>query len=418
MKKYLALTLLPLLFGAPKVEAAIWQDYNSWSMFWEQQYSNWMRSHHVREKMFTDRNSPYYGINPDCADTAYALRIIFSYENKLPFAIINPSGNRGLSPSLNNKSKKYDRLPSELARVKALIEEVGSSVGTENLTRFDSYPVSIDHIVPGSLFTYKIDAQFKNSIRHAYNIKDINPVGSFDVIYSTQANQKIRGDLLRRKDFEFFNLPSDPWGFRRFKWPEHIGKPLSVIPFEMGASQEQFELANRLGRSGFFRYVKQRLATAIENPSDRMDRLLEGVCFEGRARVGYVQDAINHLRLTGNRCMNYQDFDAFSTPARDKAIQEQFLKLRDALSEAVRIGHTFTMTYDIVNYIFNGIGHSGIEQVLLKKCSISYKPGQYITLRDYWLRSNSGRMSSHPNDSLEVRWGERTSPKTNCRSWY
>ena len=66
--------------------------------------------------MFNDPKSPYYGISTDCADTAYALRAIFAFENKLPFAITNPSGNRGASLSLNNKSKKFDSAGPENKR--------------------------------------------------------------------------------------------------------------------------------------------------------------------------------------------------------------------------------------------------------------------------------------------------------------
>lgn len=411
---YLKALVLGLL--SSNVQAAIWPSLNQWDLEWETKYSNWMKSTAVREKIFTDKNSPYYGINTDCADTAYAFRAIFSYENNLPFAITNPSGSRGVSKTLNNASSKFDYIKDSNKRVIALINEIGSSVGTENLTRYDTFPPAIASVTPGSLFTYRINARFGNTIRHAYNIKDINPVGTFDVIYSTQANQKKRGDLLRRKEIEFVNKPSDPWGFRKFRWPEHIGKTLTGLPPELNASNEQFTLANQMGTSAFFKYVKKSVASRQETITQKMERVLAGVCAEANARIGYVNDALDYLKKTGNRCMNYQDFDAFSTPARDAAIHEQFVMLNEALNDAKIEGETNGRTYDLVNYIYNGIGD--FEADLLQSCPINYRAGVTIHLREYWLRSKAKRLSSHPNDTVQLRWGESTSPKTRCKTWY
>lgn len=410
--------LKALLLGllSSNVSAAIWPTLNQWDLDWESRYSNWMNSSAVREKIFTDKNSPYYGINTDCADTAYAFRAIFAYENNLPFAITNPSGSRGVSKTLNNSTSKFDYIKDGNKRVVALINEIGSSVGTENLTRYDTFPPSIKSVAAGSLFTYKINARFGNTIRHAYNIKGINPVGTFDVIYSTQANQKKHGDLLRRKEIEFVNKPSDPWGFRKFRWPEHIGKTLAGLPAELNASNEQFALADQLGTSAFFKYVKKTVASRQESVTQKMERLMDGVCNETNARIGYVNDALEYLKKTGNRCMNYQDFDAFSTPARDAAIHEQFVQLNEAVNEAKSEGETNTRTYDLANFIFNGVGDFSGD--LLVKCPINYRAGVTIDLREYWLRSKGKKLSSHPNDNVQARWGESTSSRTRCKTWY
>lgn len=397
--------------------AAIWTDTEVWTPQWEQKYSDWMRSPNVREKMFNDRTSTYYGINTDCADTAYAFRAIFAYENKLPFAIANPSGARSPSKSLNNKTTKYDYLGSnEVKKLVTLINEIGDSVGTENLTRIDTFPMSIKAIVPGAIFTYKINARFGKSIRHAYNIKDINDVGTFDVIYSTQANQKKRGDLLRRKDFEFVNLPNDPWGFRRFRWPENIGVNLSALPVELSPSNEQYEISRGMSTRAFFKYVSKQLASTDETSAQRLERLFTGVCLEANARIGYVNEAIAYQEKNGGRCMNYEDFDAFSTPARDTAIFEQFQKLAQALEESKANNDTNSANFALVNYMFNGTGNLGAE--LLAKCPVNYRADVTMDLREYWKRAAANKMSSHPNDSIEVRWGERTSPKTRCKVWY
>ncbi len=415
MKILLSFLIIAFTISSQNASAAVWEDTKSWSIDYENKFTEWMGSTAVREGMFTDRNSPYYGVNTDCADTAYAMRAIFAFENKLPFAIINPSGSRGVSKSLNNKANKFDAAGPENKRVVALIKEIGSSVGTENLTRYDTYPIAIKSIQGGALFTYKMKARFGKFIRHAYNIKTVNPIGTYDVIYSTQANQQKRGDLLRRRDRDFENLPGDPWGFRRFKWPEHLGLGIDVIPAELGASTEQFDLVRQYG-SGFFKYVSKQIATSAETSSERLTRVFNNVCQEAQARIMYVNEALEFAKKTNNACMDYTAFDAYSTPARDGALKDMFLNLQSTYQGAKGQGGVDPVIFSYAEYIFTGKGSVSAE--LLAACPIAYRPGATIDLATFWNRMNNERMSSHPNDIVEVRWGEKTSPQTRCKRWY
>ncbi len=408
--------LFILALSSFKIQAAVWEDTQSWSVEYEQKFVAWVQTNAVREKMFTDRNSPYYGINTDCADTSYALRAIFAFENKLPFAITNPSGSREQSKTLNNRTNKFDYAGPENKRLVALITEIGDSVGTENLSHFDTYPIAIKSITPGSMFTYKMQARFGRFIRHSYNIKGINSVGTFDVIYSTQANHEKHGDLLRRRDREFENLPSNPWGFRKFKWPEHIGKDLSAIPAELGPSTEQFTLASQMDTRSFFKYVAKTLATTTETSGDRLARLFKAVCQESQARIEYINEALDYLKQTNNACMDYQKFDAFSTPARDGALKEMYLNLKQAFADAKATNSGDPQMLAFGEYIFNKKGTAKDE--LLAACPIAYRAGMTIDIGTLWSRLEAGRLSSHPNDIVTVRWGEATSPLTKCKRWY
>ena len=415
MKMFRLLSILTLTLISFNISASVWEDTESWSLSYEQKFTEWMGSTAVREGMFTTPSSPYYGVNTDCADTVYALRAVFAFENKLPFAIINPSGSRDVSKSLNNKTSKFDYKGPENKRLVALITEIGDSVGTENLTRYDTYPVAIKSIKGGTIFTYKMKARFGRFIRHAYNIKVVNPIGSYDVIYSTQANHAKRGDLLRRRDRDLENLPSDPWGFRRFKWPEHLGQSISVIPAELGASNEQFALANSMG-SRFFKYVSTQLATTSESEGERLVRVFNNVCQETQARIMYVNEALDSLNKTNNACMDYADFDAYSTPARDGALKDIFLNLEASYKAAKSQGGTDPLMLSFAEYIFTGKGSAQAE--LQAACPINYRPGVTTDLGTFWSRMNNDRLSSHPNDIVEVRWGEVTKPLTRCKRWY
>lgn len=401
--------------------AAIWEDTRSWTIADEDKFSRWMQSEAVNETMFTDSKSRYFGINTDCADTSYALRAIFAYENSLPFAVTNPSGSRS-GKTINNRQTNYDHLKTSEEKLIRLINDIGESVGTENLAFYDTYPIQLKSIQPGSLFTYKIKARFRNFIRHAYNIKNINPVGTFDVIYSTQANKEKKLPLIRRKEREFENLPHSPWGFRKFRWPEHLGRELSVIPQELGPSMEQYDLATSLSEKDFFKLVRTSVATIDESNAQRVVRSLKSACQESIARIEYVNQAIEHLNNTGNACMNYELFDAYSTPARDKALAEMYDKLNVSYKEAKKSGDLNIIpasTLLIVEEILDqGIFAAKDESQNLKDfCEIEYKAGTKIGMKTLYKRILSNDLSSHPNDTIDIRWGEK-GKKTNCKRWY
>jgi hypothetical protein len=408
-----------LFFISFNIKAAVWEDNQVWSLQYEEDFSNWMQSNAVNENIFSDPKSPYFGVSTDCADTAYALRAIFAFEHNLPFAIYSPSGSRGANKTINNRQNSWDKNATSRQRLIAMINEIGDSVGTENLAYFDTFPIAIKSITPGSVFMYKIKARFGNFIRHTYNIKGINDVGTFDVIYSTQANKAKGLPLIRRKDKEFENMPTDPWGFRKFRWPELLGRDLSTIPKELGPSTEQFALAQTLGQDGFFKFVTKTLSSTSESSAQRMTRLFKTTCAEAQARVEYVNQGLNHLIETNNKCMNYEEFDAYSTPARDQTLKELFEKLQRAYDDVLISGGLNTVSPQLIEFsdiIFKNKSVSNTD--LLTYCPIQYRPGISIDLQVLWKRISKGAHSSHPNDKVEVRWGETTRNTTNCKRWY
>ena len=300
-----------------------------------------------------------------------------------------------------------------------VVTDIGDSVGTENLAHFDTYPIAIKSIIPGSLFMYKIPANFGNFIRHTYNIKGINPVGTFDVIYSTQANKAKGLPLIRRKEIEFDHMPNDPFGFRKFRWPEHLGAELSAIPKELGPSNEQFTLAKSLGQAGFFKYVTKTLSSSNETPNARLTRSFKSVCAEAQARIDYVNQGLNHLKEIQNKCMNYEEFDTYSTPARDQSLKVLFNKFEEAyndISAKGEIQNTPAQLRDFTEIIFKNRTENNSE--LTTACPINYRTGVTINLAQLWKRISSGIVSSHPNDRVEARWGETNKDTTQCKRWY
>lgn len=114
--------------------------------------------------------------------------------------------------------------------------------------------------------------------------------------------------------------------------------------------------------------------------------------------------------------MDYTAFDAYSTPARDGALQDMFLNLESTFKGAQSQGGVDPVILSFADYIFTGKG--AVQAELLAACPIAYRPGVTIDLATFWNRVKNNRMSSHPNDIVEVRWGEKTSPLTKCKRWY
>ncbi len=416
---YWTLTLSLLLgISSMKSFASVWDDTQNWSVQYEEEFSAWISSNKVYEGMFVDKTSPYYGIKVDCADTAYAFRAIFAFEHKLPFAVKDPSGSRTNS-LLSNKSKAWDKISAGTPRLIAMLNDLGEMVGTENLAHFDSYPQAIVDVSPGSVFMYKISPSPRKFIRHTYNVKNINLVGTFDTIYSTQANKAQGLPLIRKKEFEFSHAPQSPWGFKRIRWPEHIGKEIAQLPPELKASTSQYDQAQSLGEAGFFKMVKKTLAKTNETKAEKIIRLFQMVCSESMARIDYINQALVVLKKTNNACMDYANYDAYSTPSRDKTLKELYNELKEAYIDLKTTNELNTLSPDLISYaetIFDNKIEG--EENLLQACPINYRTGVSISMATLFKRIEANRLSSHPNDIVELRWGEKTSPKTTCKAWY
>lgn len=405
-------------------QAKVWQATNSWSLDWEKKYSKWMTTNNVKKTIFTGRNSPYYGIKADCADASYALRAIFSLENSLPFKVKNPSGARSGYGTLNNDTNKFDSAGSSKRRLVALVNYLGDAVGTEHLNYHDTLPVSIKSIAPGMLFTYKIKGRFGKSIRHSYNIKEVTPTGDFDVIYATQAIAKEGLPLNLKQGFAFSNAPQTVWGFKRFKWPELLNESVSSYPQEFGYSQEQFSLSQNLGARGFFRYVKKVLKVTDQTPEQLLESKLKTLCRAANDRIEYVNQGVGFHRQSRRKCMNYADFDAYSTPSRDKSLLNDFENLFYEMKDIEQMGLVGEVDYsywDLLVNIRSGLRQGGdrtLDRELSNVCSINYRQGVSIHLGELFRRINAGLLSSHPNDEMEQRWGETSRGRTRCKAWY
>lgn len=419
--KFLKLVLLVLIsLVATEAKCEIWKATEQWDMAWEEEYARWISSARVNTGLFMDRRSKYYGIKADCADAAYAMRAIFAFENSLPFKISAPSGSRGAFPHISNDTNSFSSHGSPVKQLVAMINYLGLQVGTEHLSYKDSLPVSIEGIIPGTFNMYKIK-QSGNYIRHTYIIKDVQKSGDFELIWSTQAIARERA-LMQQRVKSLSKPPTQGWGFRRFKWPQYLDESASIYPHDFNYSNEQYQLVSQLGTRGFFRHVKNSLATEKETYQQLLVKKFNSLCLEARDRVNNVNGALVFRQSINGRCMDYSEYDAYSTPSRDKSLQDTFIDLDFLVKEIVQVGAVSSVDHDsfeIVKSIFNfSNANSYYQDQLARACSISISQSKSINLGELYFRFQNGSVSSHPNDGLEQRWGETTQGRTNCKKWY
>lgn len=415
----LKLFFLAINFLLLSAHASVWEDTREWSAEAELEFAAWMRSEAVHEYMFTKPTSPYYGISVDCADASYALRAIFAFHHQLPFVIVNPSGSRGTNPTLNNRMNNWDHTAPGIPRLIAMINEIAMSVGTDNLAYLDSYPIMLKNIRPGTVFVSRKKIAEDYSVKHAFNIKAVNPGGTFDVIYSSEAIQAGKMPMQRRKDREMDVLPSDPYGFRQFRWPAHLNRKIKDLPLELNASFEQFELAARLNIHQFNKVVRQRLATIKESDNERLERMLKAVCQEAQSRIAVINLGELRRKALRGECMNFQDYDIYSTPARDASLKEAFMTLEKnylEIKDTEGVDHLDPRTVEFAEIIL--MDRFKFDEELKKWCPIEYLPGTTIDLAELWKRVYFSRLSSHPNDIVATRWGEEATERTTCKRWY
>src|SRR6478736_1385078 len=118
MKK--SLLFLTLLSISTAGMADVWTDKESWNDEWESKFSAWVKSPSVHTEIFISPNSRYKGVIADCADVAYALRVIFSYENGLKFSAKNPMATSSSAvKTFNNKMTRFDNISNPDKRVVA-----------------------------------------------------------------------------------------------------------------------------------------------------------------------------------------------------------------------------------------------------------------------------------------------------------
>ena len=396
-------------------EAAVWDAQNAWNDQWEDRYVEWVRTEFDKDEFHNPDEQTIFGLALDCADAIYAMRILFAWQNSLPFEINNPPDGRILS----NETTKWDGFREtrrhenddgtwstykgpeygEPEKVRAFIEHVSDITSTLNLVN-DTYPVPLSDVRPGDMFLLPRN--------HAYIVKDIDPTGAM----TTLSHSSPRAWRVMAQIFDFpAEVPSDPRkrdGYRRFKPAKYLRTNPENVP---GASTEQWEVAARLGgdREAFALSTQNALASIKEPVGQKAERLFGSLCDYTGQRVDIVNHAISELdRMEAQgqrRCMGLYQYGEHSTPSRDRKLTGQFRVLKALTSDPEWASSQFPLK-SVIEATFdpaNGMS----DQELGAYCAIPFdvRGGRRITLREVWRGIEAGRLVSDPHAPLDARWG-------------
>lgn len=398
-----AILFLALSLSGTFARAAVWVEKETWDDSWEDKYSDWVRTSFNEDFFVKGR---YSGIATDCAHAVYVARMIFAFENKLPFLIKDPTGG---SVRISNRMARWDG-ESAINRVRKFAVYIGSMVSTKTLPN-DTYPIEINRkylragavwsrvrITEDNIFRRIFGMNVDADPGHAEVVKDVSDTGVVSLIGST-VPKDVRM-LLLTSSLVFMPIEKTT-GFRQWKQPQDYGKPVESLK---GYSLEQFSMGvayNNGSRSldAWTKDVQSRLQQRVESKEELIQRTVNNFCSLVTARVAVVQETEKFRKKLGDQCMSAADYDNYSTPSRDKRILDTLI----AVKNAAGIGGLF--------------GPKNIDTLYpyFEKCEALHLDEIYsMTPFSYARLINEDPMVSDPNESMLARWNLAPVAAKNC----
>ncbi len=393
--------------------AAVWETTASWNDEYKANYREWVKNE-VTTDYFSNPDNKYYGVLVDCADVTYALRAVFAFENGLPFKVKNTLYRKGHRYKYwTNEISKYDKYEDSKKRFIKFINYIGEWLGTYSLVINDSYPLEVSKINSADIYSYKKETD-SGYTRHAYNIKAITEAGNFQLIWSNQ-QRKLEGKPM--KYAEWSKLKERPfkfqWGFRRFNFPDDYSLEIEKRE-DYGI--DQFSWAKELDEKAFFKKVKKIFKVRDETPDTNLTRQLKNLCEFANERVEVVKSGDKFRGKIKNRCMDYTEFDNYSTPSRDSRFFDMFKELEETINAYKSAGLSGQIEIKLLNDVESIFDEKKPDT---KKCPVTYKKGaKSLSLKAIYYGLKSKKFSSHPNDNIDRRWGKSVGKKTDCKTWY
>lgn len=408
-------------------QAAVWNNANQWSPTWESRFNNWVQAEwqidfFSRKTLPNGQSNPYYGLRADCADTVYSMRIVFAYENRLPFVIKDPTAS---GRTISNQMSRWDD-KNETTRIRSFLSYMFNVVSTKSLPN-DTYPIAISRkaVRSGSL----ILTTSKN--HHSWTLKEMLPIGVPHLVFNSVIGATSGSGLQQRQSwpnpawvFEGNTTPSGHAGFRYWRPEATLLGPVWQVP---GYSEEQYSVP----MSQWVRFAQNRLASTQETDEQMVNRMLNAACEGLKTRVPAVKEGLDFL-ARNPRCMPYATYDLYSTPNRDIRAFDDLVALRTAYRDMLKENGGNQLSSNSVarlNKIYPKITASASSETAsmgqqaitaASVCVTNYGQGRTIDLADFKRRIYAGLLSNNPHDSIEYRWGEKSGSSSlarSCQSW-
>ena len=375
--------LLLLLFSTPSFSQPlkesplqVWKvGDRRWTVEEEIRFGKWVEEN-ITEDFFIR-----YKIPIDCADVPYAVRWIYARIAHLPAAASTKDGKL-----IGHWSTGWGKLPThpewhkDLRFRKALLHMLSET--TTRTLPLDTYPIRIDpeSVIPGTAFF--ITESHSGVVGHVIlDGRTLHPLQTWE------ATSPVKLQKLSERDFLTTRPESAIYsGLVKFRWPifekgQWKYLPVREHPFY---SLEQYSGSFSEGYTDFVEAVAKRIDPTDYDPWSKMEKVLDYTVHYLRERVLIVLEGYQRCRK--GRCPEGSTlWEIYSTPNRDGRI----ILLMDHLHHLVES---------------NGLDKDVVKE-MMEGFSIRIQKGQSVTF--YHLYQNYPWLSSHPEDSIEARWGLR-----------
>jgi len=352
----------------------LWEVGNRrWTIEEERRFENWV------EKNITEDFFIRHRIPTDCADAVYAIRWIYARMEHLPAAATTKEGKL-----IGHWSTDWKHLPThpdwdQDERFRAALLYLLPKTWTGTLP-FDTYPVRIspDSLTPGTLFL--VTESHTGIIGHVFlDGSYVHPLQTWESALPVKVQKLTSRYLLMAKPESKAGS-----GLVKFRWPvpENGGwkyLPIKEHPFY---SEEQYASGFSRGYADFAEAVARKIDPATYSSMEKLVRVLGTTTRLLKERVPIVlkghQECLNGGCPEGSELWEIQ-----STAGRDETI----VLLIDHLSQIIESNH---LDRDATKKMMEAIS---IEISKDRSVTFSHLYQSYL-----WL-------SSHPEDSIEARWG-------------
>lgn len=476
MKKLGIYLFLAILVQSFTASADLWTVTQQWSPELETQYQEWVKTNakvDMFSRQFMDVKktipNPYYGMTTDCADTVYALRVIFSFENGLPWAIRNPASPKNV---IAQTMKRFDSYPEGVPRLRAFFNMLFDIVSTTSLQQ-DTYPVSINKIHPGVIIlTAKIN-------HHSWTIAGIDAKGNPRLVYNSVVGKASGSKLQQRSSW-----PNPFWVFQpdekltdpknplspKIKVPVYVPDsyagfrywiPVDKLTTDMRLLPEYSNDQYELDLKSWNQTIQRKLATKKESLQEVVERLLKDACDDVKQRITAV-DEVDHYRkmlkeaqvkeadlvlakasmmpideknqdlldilkdynaekntLANPQCLTAKQYDQLSTPSRDRRLFDAVMLARAYFAHAMEIGEDKAFSAVRLKQFKRIFAHAAkparIESDLsttaiaageLSICRVKIGK-EILDMAEIKRRLFKSYLSSNPNEDVFGRWGGR-----------
>lgn len=474
MKKLGLYLFLTILLQSLAASADLWTVTQQWSPEMETKYQEWVKTT-AKVDMFSREfldakktiKNPYFGMTTDCADTVYALRVLFSFENGLPWAIKNPANPKSI---IAQSMKRFDNHPEGVPRLRAFFNMLFDIVSTTSL-QHDTYPVSLSKIGPGVIIlTAKIN-------HHSWTIAGIDAKGNPRLVYNSVVGKASGSQLQQRSSW-----PNPFWVFQpdeKLTDPKNLLSPKIKVPVYVPDSYAGFrywipvdklqtdarqlpEYSNdqyELDLKSWKQTIQNKLATKKETLQEVVERLLKDACDDVKQRITAI-DEVDHYRqllkqaqakepllvaakasmmpideqsqdlldilkdyntekatLAHPQCLTAKQYDQLSTPSRDRRLFDAVMLARAYFVHALDVGGTKAFSALRLKQFKRIFAHpekpARVESDLattalptgeLSICRVKIGK-ETLDMAEIKRRLFKSWLSSNPNEDVLGRWG-------------